>query len=54
MSKSIQTVQTEHHTVEIDPVDYQSIVKHCKKIGITTDYYFFEFQNWEDEDYDLQ
>ena len=54
MSDSIQTIQTEHHTIEIDPVDYLLIKKECKRLGITTDYYFFEFQNWEGEDYDLQ
>ena len=54
MSDSIQTIETEHHTIEIDPVDYLLIKKECKRLGITTDYYFFEFQNWEDADYDLQ
>ena len=54
MSDSIQTLETEHHTIEIDPVDYLLIKKECKRLGITTDYYFFEFQNWEDADYDLQ
>ena len=53
MSDSIQTIETEHHTIEIDPVDYLLIKKECKRLGITTDYYFFEFQNWEDADYDL-
>ena len=53
MSDSIQTLETEHHTIEIDPVDYLLIKKECKRLGITTDYYFFEFQNWEDADYDL-
>ena len=54
MSDSIQTIETEHHTIEIDPVDYLLIKKFCKDKKITTDYYFFEFQNWEGEDYDLQ
>ena len=54
MSNKSQTIQTEHHTIEIDPVDYLLIKDECRKLGITTDYYFFEFQNWEDADYDLQ
>jgi len=54
MSDSTQTIQTEHHTIEIDPVDYLLIKDECRKLDISTDYYFFEFQNWEDADYDLQ
>ena len=54
MSDSIQTIETEHHTIEIDPVDYLLIKKFCKDKRITPDYYFFEFQNWEDQDYDLE
>ena len=54
MSDSTQTIQTENHTIEIDPVDYLLIKKFCKDKRITPDYYFFEFQNWEGEDYDLQ
>ena len=54
MSDKTQTIQTEHHTIEIDPVDYLLIKDECRKLGITTDYYFFEFQSFEGEDFDLQ
>ena len=54
MSDKTQTIQTEHHTIEIDPVDYLLIKDECRKLGISTDYYFFEFQSFEGEDYDLQ
>ena len=54
MSDKTQTIQTEHHTIEIDPVDYLLIKDECRKLGITTDYYFFEFQSFEGEEYDLQ
>jgi len=48
-----QIIQTENHTIEIDPVDYLLIKDYCKRKKITTDYYFFEFQNWEGQTYDL-
>jgi len=54
MSDNTQTIQTEHHTIEIDPVDYLLIKDECRKLGISTDYYFFEFQSFEGEDFDLQ
>ena len=54
MNDNIQTIETANHTVEIDPKDYKLIKKECKKLGITTDYYLFEFQSFEGEDYDLQ
>ncbi len=44
------TIETDHHVIEIDPKDYKKIRKLCKKLNITTDYYFFEFQYYEDED----
>ncbi len=49
MSDKTQTIKTEHHTIEIDPVDYLLIKDECRKLGITTDYYFFEFQYYQDE-----
>ena len=39
-----------YHVIEIDSTDYKLIKKECKKLGITTDYYFFEFQMWENID----
>ena len=54
LSDNTQTIQTEHHTIEIDPVDYLLIKDECRKLGISTDYYFFEFQSFEGEDFDLQ
>ncbi len=50
MSKSIQTVETEHHVIEIESTDYKRIKRFCKKLGITIDYYFFEFQYYDDEE----
>ena len=49
MTNDYKTIETEHHTIEIDPTDYKSIKKTCKKLGISIDYYFFEFQYYEDE-----
>ena len=54
MTNDYKTIETEHHTIEIDPTDYKRIKRFCKKLGITIDYYFFEFQYYEDENYDLQ
>tara|TARA_R100001463_G_scaffold123702_1_gene180516 strand:- start:443 stop:607 length:165 start_codon:yes stop_codon:yes gene_type:complete len=54
MNEITKTIETEHHTVEIDPKDYKLIKKECKRLGVSIDYYFFEFQSFEDEDYDLQ
>ncbi len=50
MSDQIQTVETEHHTIEIDPVDYLLIKERCRDLGISTDYYFFEFIAYESDD----
>ncbi len=47
---TLKTIETEHHVIEIDPTDYKKIKKLCKKLNISTDYYFFEFQYYEDED----
>ena len=49
MTNDYKTIETEHHTIEIAPTDYKSIKKTCKKLGISIDYYFFEFQYYEDE-----
>tara|TARA_Y100001970_G_scaffold253375_1_gene328098 strand:- start:1513 stop:1695 length:183 start_codon:yes stop_codon:yes gene_type:complete len=49
MNDATKIIETENHVIEIDPTDYKQIKKECKKLGITTDYYFFEFQMWEDE-----
>ena len=46
---SVQTVTTKHHTVEVDRDDYLLIKNECKKLGVTVDYYFFEFQYYQDE-----
>tara|TARA_B100001175_G_scaffold143118_1_gene121495 strand:- start:1920 stop:2069 length:150 start_codon:yes stop_codon:yes gene_type:complete len=43
-------IETDYHVIEIDSTDYKLIKKECKKLGITTDYYFFEFQMWENID----
>ena len=54
MSDSIQTIETEHHTIEIDPVDYKQIKKDCKRLGVSLDYYFFEFIAFEEDSDDFQ
>ena len=54
MSKDSQTIQTEHHTIEIDPRDYKQIKYDCKELGISLDYYFFEFIAYEDDSDDFQ
>ena len=46
---SDQTVTTKHHTVQIDRDDYRQIKNECKRLDVTIDYYFFEFQFYQDE-----
>tara|TARA_Y100001963_G_C6628622_1_gene375191 strand:+ start:338 stop:499 length:162 start_codon:yes stop_codon:yes gene_type:complete len=46
MTNKFKIIETEHHTIEIDPSDYKEIKKLCKKLNISTDYYFFEFQEF--------
>ena len=49
MNDDTKIIETEHHVIEIDPTDYKKLKKECKRLNISTDYYFFEFQMWEDE-----
>ena len=54
MAQAFQTVETEHHTIEIDPRDYKQIKYDCKELGISLDYYFFEFMAYEEDSDDFQ
>ena len=54
MTQSFKTIETEHHTIEIDPIDYKQIKKDCKRLGVSLDYYFFEFIAYEDDSDDFQ
>ena len=49
MTDSTKIIETEYHVIMIDPHDYKKVKKECKKLNISTDYYFFEFQMWENE-----
>ena len=49
MTDSTKIIETEYHVIEIDPIDYKKVKKECKRLNISTDYYFFEFQMWEHE-----
>ena len=49
MTDSTKIIETDYHVIEIDPIDYKKVKKECKRLNISTDYYFFEFQMWEDE-----
>ena len=54
MAQAFKTIETEHHTIEIDPIDYKEIKKNCKKLGVSLDYYFFEFIAFEEDSDDFQ
>jgi len=49
MTDSTKIIETEYHVIEIDPIDYKKVKEECKRLNISTDYYFFEFQMWEHE-----
>lgn len=49
MTDSTKIIETEHHVIEIDSLDYVKVKEECKLLNISIDYYFFEFQMWEGE-----